>query len=165
MLYKKCYTTACLTGYNKSYDWKEWPWPLGLWLILGIWPFVNRGQPNWSHKWSFYNVFCCMFMPHLALLLVRIEYSYIQLFVERFLFTLTSFMGMAPPFFTLIPCMHFWGKRVWSFEAAVTFPVRSVLGLVVYLSSPRHDIRPTAGATFPKTNSCSNCNISILSEH
>ena len=114
-------------------------------------------------KWSIYNVFCCMFMPHFALLLVRIGYSYISLFVERFVSTLISFM--APSFLSLWSPVHFWRKKVWSFEAAVTFPVRSVLGLVVYLSSPRHDIRPTAAATFPKTNSCNDCNISIPSDH
>ena len=89
-----------------------------------------------------------MFMPHFALLLVRIGYSYISLFVERFVSTLISFM--APSFLSLWSPVHFWRKKVWSFEAAVTFPVRSVLGLVVYLSSPRHDIRPTAATTFPK---------------
>ena len=82
---------------------KEWPWPLGLGLILGIWLFVNRRQPNCSRKkWSIYkyNVFCCMFMAHwhwhwhwpdLELLLVRIEYN-ISLYLT-FCIYLNQFYG------------------------------------------------------------------------
>ena len=92
--------------------------------------------------------------------------NWIQLqfaFCWTFCIYLNQFYGTVFTF--LWSPVHFWRKEVWSFEAAVTFPVRSVLGLVVYLSSPRHDIRPTAAATFPKTNSCSDCNIPIPHVH